>query len=210
MPRNDLKAVERRAFRSVVDTGLVDVIIASVLMMFAVAPLLSVPLGDFWSAAIFLPVYAALFLTLRVVRERVIVPRVGRVRFGPARTKRLLRFNLVMLTVNVVALVLSLLSYTAFERGAREVWGMPVTLSLTILLFLSFAGYFLNIPRFFFYGVVLAGGAMVGEWLFRQGYASHHGFPMVFGIAAITIAAVGLIKLAVLVRSHAPVAGDEL
>ena len=55
MTSNDLAAAERRGFRSVVDTGLWDVMLASVVAMFAIAPLLSVRLGDFWSSAVFVP-----------------------------------------------------------------------------------------------------------------------------------------------------------
>jgi len=84
----------------------------------------------------------------------------------------------------------------------------------TVLVGFSLAAYYLNIPRFFIYGLLLAVAPFVGEWLWRRGYASHHGFPVVFGIAAAAIAAVGLIKLLVLVRGHAPLsdgppAGDD-
>lgn len=207
MTSDGLKATERRAFRAVVDTGLWDVLLASVFAMLAIAPLLSGTLGDFWSAAVFLPVYAALYLALRIVQQRVVVPRVGQVRFGPDRTARLKRFTMVMLTVNVAALVVGLAGFTLFERVTGD-WIYPLTLSFILLIGCSAAAHFLDIPRLFLYGLLLAVAPMVGEWLFSQGYASHHGFPVVFGTAAGVIAVVGLTKLVFVIRSQSPIVGD--
>jgi hypothetical protein len=209
MKSDDLRITERRAFRAVVDTGLWDVLLASVLAMFAIAPLLSDTLGDFWSSAIFLPVWAGIYLAIRIIRDRLVVPRVGQVRFGSYRTTRLRRFTVVMLVMNLAAVVLGLVAFTAFEQ-MRTLWAIPIGFFLTVLLFSSMAAYFLEIPRFFLYGIVLAVGSLVGEWLWRQEYASHHGYPLVFGVAAGLIAAVGMVKFASLIRSSSPIVSNEL
>ncbi len=204
MTDNDLVATERSVFRTVTDTGLWDVFIASVVAIFAIAPKLSVTMGDFWSSAVFLPVWAVVYAIIRILKERVVVPRVGVVRFGAFRRKRLWKFTVVMLAVNVIAFVLGIV---AFLRGAGAGSLLfPMTFSLTVLLGFSLAAYFLDIRRFFVYGVLLAIGPLVGEWLFRQGYVLHHGFPVVFGAAAILMAVVGMTKFTLLVRSHPPVA----
>ncbi len=206
MISDDLKAAERRAFRTAVDHGLWDVFLASVVAMLAIAPLLSGTMGDFWSSAIFLPVYGGVYLAIRLIRERVVVPRVGLVRFGPYRKRRLRGFTVVMLIFNVVAALLGIIAFIAVERGMGEPF-IPIVFSLIVLVGFSLAAYFLEIPRLFLYGILLAAGSLIGEWLFRRGYVSHHGYPVVAGITAGVIAAVGLIKFALLVRSHGPV-GD--
>lgn len=206
MTSNDLKTAERRAFRTAVDHGLWDVLLASVVAMWAIAPLLSGKMGDFWSSAIFLPVWGGVYLAIRLIRERVVVPRVGLVRFGSYRVKRLRRFVVVMLAFNVVALVLGTIAAIGMQREMGEPF-IPIVFSLLVLVGFSLAAYFLNIPRLFLYGVLLAVASSIGEWLFRRGYVSHHGWPVVAGIAAGVIAAVGLIKFAQLIRSHGPV-GD--
>jgi hypothetical protein len=163
MTTDDLKAAERRVFRTAVDHGLWDVFLASMVAMLAIAPLLSETMGDFWSSAVFLPVYAGVYLAIRLIREHVVVPRVGLVQFGSYRKNRLRRFTVV--------------------------------------------AYFLEIPRVFLYGVLLAVASLIGEWLFRRGYVSHHGYPVAAGVSAGVIAAIGLIKFALLIRRHGPV-GD--
>ena len=48
-----IKEADRQVFRSSYDDGLVDIFLSSVVLMWAVAPSLSLYLGDFWSSAIF-------------------------------------------------------------------------------------------------------------------------------------------------------------
>ncbi|MFH1941178.1 MAG: hypothetical protein ABIL68_03660, partial [bacterium] len=54
----DLKALEKKTFRSTFEDGLWDIFIGLIFLQFAVAPLLNdLGLGDFWSSFVFLPVY---------------------------------------------------------------------------------------------------------------------------------------------------------
>lgn len=184
----------------------------SIFSMFAFATLLSDRLGDFWSAAVFVPIIGAVYLALWAVKRRQLVPRVGVVRLGSFRQARLRRLSLVLLAINVLALAAG----TFFALRFDAVGGLApvIVLSLTLHVGFSLAAYFLDIPRFFLYGLLLAVAPFVGEWLWRRGYASHHGYPVVFGLAAAAIAAVGVIKLLALVRGHAPLpdgpaAGDD-
>lgn len=206
MTSNELAAEERRAFRSVVDTGLWDVMLASVVAMFAVAPLLSARLGDFWSSAIFLPFWGAVYLIVRFIRERCVIPRVGVVRFGAHRQARLLKFGVILLIVNTIAFVLG--AFFATRSATPQMWAFPIAFSLIVLAVSSLAAYAVNIPRFFLYGVMIAAAPAFGEWLFRNGYAAHHGYPVVYGTAAVVIAAVGIAKFTLLVQSRSPMAGE--
>jgi hypothetical protein len=204
MTNDDLAAAERNVFRSVVDTGLWDVMLASVVAMFAIAPLLSSRLGDFWSSAVFLPFWAAVYLATRFFRERYVVPRVGVVRFGIPRQARLKKFGVILLIVNTISLVLAAVFTT--RPGEPRMWVFPIVFSLIVLAVSSLAAYGFNIPRIFGYGVMIAFAPAIGEWLWRSGYAAHHGFPVVYGATAFAIAAIGITKLTLLIQSHPPVA----
>ena len=106
-----------------------------------------------------------------------------------------------MLVVNIIAFVIGLLANFNAEQGVNEVWIFPITFSLIVLALLSLAAYAVSIPRFFFYGLLLALCPLVGEVLFSQGIASHHGFPIAFGTASIVIASIGITKLIRLISS---------
>jgi hypothetical protein len=192
MTDNDLKQLERSTFLAAVDSGLWDMFLACVLTMFVLGPYLSVPLGDFWASAVFLPFLMAALWGIRVVQTRVIQPRMGLVRFAATRQKRLRRMGVVMLGVNVVALVLGFLA--ASRGSAVRADLVPFYFSLTLLLGFSLVAFFLQLPRVFLYGLLLAAAPPIGEALFQRGYASHHGFPVVFGVCAAVIMTSGIIR----------------
>jgi len=199
--RISLKQAERRAFTAAFEDGLSDVFIGCVVSMFAIAPHLSTRLGDFWSSAVFLPVWAALYVIIRMVRKHVVAPRIGRVTFGAARKAKLMRFNIVMLVVNVIALVLGAFVAVKF----RSVSGL-VTASLFGLICLTLASlgaYLLGFRRLYLYGLMLAASPLVGEWLWTHKGASHHGFPITFGITSGVIILTGLVIFLRLLR-HSP------
>lgn len=204
--QDDLIATERRTFRAAVDTGIWDLLIAGVVAMFAIAPGLSVTMGDFWSAAVFVPVWAVLYLVLWLVRTRLVVPRVGVVRFGADRQARLQTSGLILAAVNVVALLVGIYAAATVEAGGGAVF--PFTFFTLVLVVFSLMAYATSIQRFFLYGLMLAVAPIAGEWLFREGYALHHGYPVVFGVATGVIASVGLMKLALVFHRY-PRGGAE-
>lgn len=205
MEQIDLVEAERRSFRAATDTGLWDIMIAAVISMLAVAPYLSPTLGDFWSSAIFVPVWIVVYLGLRLVRRHVVVPRVGMIRIGKHREGRLRRVSWVMLGVNVVALVAGIVAAT--RPVSVEAWAYPVALGVVMLVGFSLAAYYLDVPRYFVYGVMLVAAPALGEWLFQQGRVSHHGFPVVFGTAAILMTLGGILRFVRAVPFHAPPPG---
>ena len=107
-----------------------------------------------------------------------------------------------MLVVNILALGLGVSAYLAAEQGYSDLWVMPIPFGLIVLVLFSLLAYAESIPRFFIYGLVLAVSPLIGELLFRQGLASHHGFPVVFGIVAIAVALIGLFRLGRILRTR--------
>jgi len=192
MTDEDLKEMERSTFRAAADSGLWDILLASVVAMFACAPLLSGQLGDFWSSAVFLPVWAAAYALIRVIQARVVRPRVGSVRFGPARRKRLAWLTAIMLVVNLVALVVGIVA--AVRAPAGQLWLFPLAFSGVVLVGFTVAAVVLQIPRLFLYGLLLAAAPVAGEALWQRGLATHHGFPVVFGLCAAVILVCGIAR----------------
>jgi len=182
-----LKEAEQRVFRTAYDDGLWDLMIAGVVAMLAIAPHLSVYLGDFWSSAVFLPFWLVLYLSIRwarrTVRRTVVLPRVGTVRVGVERVRKLKWLTITMLVINVLALLLGFAAALNFARFSGYV--MAMSLGIMLLTGFSLAGYFLGFHRLYLYGVLLVGSPLIGEWLWQKGLATHHGYPVVFGTAAV-------------------------
>jgi hypothetical protein len=186
-------------FRTVYQDGLWDLFIGCVVLMMAVAPLLSVSLGDWWSSAVFLPFWGLVALAIWLIRKHVIAPRVGVVKFGQARKARLRRLNLVMLGVNGAALVLGIVFALSSTVPGQ---GVAVVLALILLVGFSAAAYLLDFGRLYVYGLLACLSPLVGEWLYTHHHVPHHGWPVTFGITAGIMILTGVVIFVRLLRDN--------
>lgn len=204
--RTSLKEAERKVFHSSVNDGLWDIFLGSIFLMFVIALFLSESLGDFWSSALFLPVWGILFLILRAVRKNVVEPRVGSVKFGPIRIAKLKRFSYIMLALNICAFALGIWA----ALNAEKIGGMPsYFLGLMLLVGFSTAAFLLDILRLYIYGLLLGLAPVVGEWLWNNTNATHHGWPITFGTVSGVMILIGIILFTRLVRNN-PISENSL
>ena len=197
-----LKDTEQKAFQTTFADGLWDVYLGCFISMFAIAPLLSGSLGDFWSSVIFLPVWGVVYLVIRLVRRHVVMPRLGTVTWGSARKGKLRKFSLVMFVVNLAALVLGAIVAINLIHLPGQV--VPFILGILLLAGFTLAAYFLNFNRLYVYGLLVGFSPLVGEWLYTYKSVSHHGFPITFGITAVIMILTGLAIFAGFLR-HNPI-----
>ena len=203
-----LKNAERRVFQSTFADGLWDVFLGCWFpLQLAIAPFLSTSMGDFWSSAVFLPFWGAVYLVIWLVRKNVVAPRVGEVEFGAARKTRLKKYTFAMLVVNVIALLLGI--WVALGFGNSSLESPPIILGLILLIGFSSAAYFLDFPRLYVYGLLAALGTPIGEWLYQNGYVSHHGFPIVFGTLAGVMILTGLVTFVRFLQNN-PLPAEEM
>jgi hypothetical protein len=185
-----LKEAEKKAFRATFNDGLWDVFLGCFFLMFVIAPYLSTRLGDFWSAAVFLPFWVFIYIAIRLIRKHMVIPRIGVATFGRARKAKLMRFSMVMLVINIAAFILGIVAAANIDRISGRM--IMILFGLLLLGGFSLAAYFLDFGRLYIYGLLVGFSPMIGEWLWIRGYASHHGFPVTFGTAAAIMILVGL------------------
>lgn len=195
-----LKEAERKVFRATYNDGLWDIFLGCFFSMFAIAPFLSPSLGDFWSSAVFIPFLGLVYLVISLLRKYVVTPRVGLVKFGQARKTKLLKFTVLMLVVNIIAFILGSIAALSFGRIPGQMY--TFIFGLILLIGFSIAAYFLDFNRLYIYGLLLGLSPLVGEWLWTQGYAAHHGFPLTFGIVTGIMILVGLVVFLRLLRDN--------
>lgn len=195
-----LKEAERKAFTAAYNDGMWDVFLGCFFLMFVIAPYLSESLGDFWSSVVFLPFWGMVYLAIWLVRKRVVSPRIGVVKFGPMRITKLTRLTGIMLVVNLLALILGFIVALNFISIPGQMIG--IFLGLMFLIGFSTAAYFLDFNRLYLYGLLVGLSPLIGEWLWSRGYATHHGFPLTFGVASGIMILVGLVVFIRLVHHN--------
>jgi hypothetical protein len=195
-----LKEAERKVFRATYNDGLWDIFLGCFFLMFAIAPYLSSSLGDFLSTLVFLPFWGLVYLVIWLLRKYVVTPRVGSVKYGRARKTKLVKFSVVMLIVNVIAFILGLIAAMNFGRIPGQMF--TVIFGLILLIGFSIAAYFLDFNRLYIYGLLVGLSPLIGEWLWSQGYVTHHGFPVTFGITTGIMIFVGLVVFVRLLRDN--------
>jgi hypothetical protein len=195
-----LKEAEQKVFRTVTNDGLGDILLGSFFLIFVIAPYLSPSLGDFWSTVVFYPFLGLIFLIIRLLRKHVVTPRVGVVKFGLARKTKLAKFTVVMLVVNVIALILGFVAALSFGKIPGQIYS--IIMGMILLIGFSLAAYFLDFNRLYLYGLLVGFSPLVGEWLWSQGLAPHHGFPITFGTTSGIMILVGLAVFVRLVRDN--------
>ena len=195
-----LREAERKVFQSSFNDGLWDILLGGFVTMFAIAPLLSASLGDFWSSAIFLPIWGVLYLAIWLTRKLVISPRIGTVSFGKVRKNKLRKFTWLMLAFNGIVFIFGCL--VALNLIRIPGWGMTSLFGLMLLAGFSLAAYLLDFPRLYLYGLLLFVAAPIGEWLRTEFGATHHGYPIVYGVASGVMILTGLVAFVLFLKDN--------
>ena len=202
-----VKEADRKVFRTVYNDGLWDIFLGCFFLIFVIAPYLSPSLGDFWSSVVFLPFWGAASLAILLIRKYIVAPRIGVVKFGTARKIKLMRFSIVMLIINVVALILGLVAAVSFGRFPGQM--ISIFFGLILLIGFSIAAYLLDFSRLYIYGLLVGLSPLIGEWLYTYAKAAHHGFPITFGTSAGIMILVGLAVFLRLLRNN-PVPTEQI
>lgn len=125
----DLKAVERKAFRSVHQDGLWDIYIGGLLLVLSL--MFTIPEsgeGELRTIGIAMLGVAIMFAVFQLGKKYITTPRMGQVRFGPERQKRKITLGWIMGAYVLVTLGLVLFSLYIWNRTTS---GGTVDLALT-------------------------------------------------------------------------------
>lgn len=201
--QTSLKDLERKLFQTSLQDGILDIQIGCFLLLFAVAPLLSPYLGDFWSSMVFLPFWIAVLFGGRAFRKSHIQPRIGRIEYGSYRVKRLKKLNIIFLIFNLLALGLGVAAFLL-----SKVFPGWIGLSIIMLIGFSLGGYMVELPRLYLYGLLAALAPHIGEFLYRSYGITHHGLPITFGILSVILIVTGAV-LTVQVFRRYPLPNQE-
>lgn len=181
---DSLKKIERKAYRSRYDDGVIDMLFAMAFLMLSVQPMI-IEMGI---PTIHLYFLGAIGMAVAFVFRRLVtVPRLGLVEFSPKRRAR--KWVLVVIAAAIFFLIMPLLMMQSF--GRLPAW---VTVGPIVALVISLAAYLLDYPRLYIYAALIVYGFLQSDFLYSL---ADEPLPSVvsFGIPGIAILAYSLMLL---------------
>jgi hypothetical protein len=165
----DLKTLERTAWRSYHQDGLWDIYLG--LILWALAIFLGGGLdaveNDLWRLLAYTVLISGAFLIFWAGKRYITVPRLGQVKFGPERKRRMLHLALILGGFTLVTVVLVILTATAKSNNASLPPGLPVYLfaGLFVGTVIATIAWFNDYPRGYYIAVIYALCFGLGEYL---------------------------------------------
>ncbi len=188
-PETDLKALERKAYLSYHNDGLLDIGLGLLILSVGIGWLCGMP----WLAGI---LFAVGISSYAGAKKAITIPRLGLVRFGPARRKRQKRetsFFMMYFTLTAllgVVMFLVVININRSPGGFGRILEKFIMAPYSILVAIAFAclAYWKQIPRYYIYAIMLLIAVIAGPLL-----GIYHG--IYFSTPGVVITMVGLYLL---------------
>jgi NAD/NADP transhydrogenase beta subunit len=157
----DLQAIERKAFKSTQDDGLLEMQFGAILVILGISAYID-------DTGILSPPYygylliAATPLIVILGRRYITQPRLGQVRFGVERLKRQAKMTLILSASVLFGVLIFALAATDTIRipGGGRPYVISGIIATTIFLTLAAMGYFMNNRRFVIVGAIFGGSEL--------------------------------------------------
>jgi hypothetical protein len=164
----NLKEIERKAFRSTFQDGLWDMYLGFLLLTMGMGPVLpALNTSVIWTLVILLMLSVLAWLAFWAGKKLITTPRMGLVKFGPQRKAKLKKTRAVLFLSALLGVIMFVLRATwNIEWVAipipAYVWAVQA-----IVVF-SLGAYFLDVSRFYAYGMLYAIPVPVGVVLLQN------------------------------------------
>jgi hypothetical protein len=212
----DLKQLERKAFRSTFQDGLWDIFLGLLLLNVGGSTLLGGSgMSPLW-AMVGLTAFAGLVLLLFWAGKKFITtPRIGQVEFGPQRKSKLKRVRGVLFLSVLMGLLMFLWGLGAWSgRLPYLLAELPIPAyvwAVQCLVVFSVAAYFMDVTRFYLYGVLYALPFPLGVLLAHNtDLPAAYSMALTYGSAGGIMVLIGILLFIRFVRRYPKPAQDGL
>ena len=206
----DLKEIEKKTWRSTLEDGILDIYFGILILGLGMGMTISSLLPnhiDMLVPFFFIGIGLAFFLP---AKKFVTKPRLGVVKFGFKRKGRKLK-TLIVLSVNLLILLILFLIRFINPELSLEFPGYLDGLILGLLFItapMCFAAYFLQYPRFYFFGLLVGLSFFLSD-LFSIFIPEPFDTLIVFSLISSTIIFIGIVSLIKFIRKY-PLSKEEI
>ena len=212
----DLKELERKAFRSTFQDGLWDIFLGLLLLNMGIGTRLGAMLGEtemspmslLGSMVPLIAFAAVVLLAFWAGKKFITTPRIGLVKFGPQRKAKMKNFRAVLFLSVLLGVIMLILGWAAFTGNGLPWWVTEIPLPLyvwplqTIIVF-GLGAYFLDVTRFYAYGVLYGLPFPLGILLVENTDLTVLGsMAITFGVAAGVMMLIGAVLFVRFLRKY--------
>lgn len=194
-----LKEAEKKAFRTVFQDGLWDIYLGLLLSTAGLGFLVAGGSRSELPGILAVLVFVCLFLlAFWAAKKYVTTPRVGLVKFGPKRKARIRNVRVVLFLSALAGVAMFFFGLSPGPSGVPG-WATNIPLAAYVwagqaIVVFAIGAYLLDVPRFYFYGVLYALPFPAAIALDENGIVSHNvAFPLSYGVSAGIIVLIGLV-----------------
>ncbi len=165
-PTISLKELEKKAFRSVHQDGLLDMVFGLILLLLGLGQLLERQPGISEGAA--MAVYAGLVLVIvggfTLLKRKVTLPRIGSAKFGPSRRAKVRKVVWVLAASAGLGLAVFAVTATGLLPGGSGL-AIPALFLVNCVVVFGAMAYFMEHSRLYLYGWFYGLSLFLSEWL---------------------------------------------
>lgn len=206
----DLKEIERKAWRYFYQDGLWDIFFGLLLLALAISALLSdIGTSEPLQYGVLIALEVLAILVLFGGKRLITVPRMGRVKFGPKRRRRLSKVSAILAISVLVGLVFFLAAPAITgspSKGMTLEFIFPAGWVVNCLVVFGLMAYFMDFSRLYLIGVMYA--IAVPLDLVQREFATTDLTFAAFGVPAAVILLMGAVVFVRFLRDY-PLPADE-
>ena len=201
----DLREIEKKAWTTYLQDGLLDIIIGLILIVSILSSTLSaMGVPDVVRISIYVPLMFLCPVIYVLGKKYVTIPRLGLVKFGSERKARSKKMILGLIITQLVLLIILIL--TLIKAVALGFLGSAIV-TLNILVALSLLAYFLDYPRMYIIAVLFAMSEPTYYYLHHYTEVTYIGL-IAYGIPASIILIMGIVVFYRFLRKY-PLPSEE-
>lgn len=203
----EMEKLEQKVFRSFFQDGLWDIYGGLIMLGFGI--------GMMTGKTIWNIVFIAMALILIVLRKRIVMSRMGNVRFSQTREMQVKRNKFIAVIVGVVFLLLGIFIMFLFSAGNIAPWVMMILRGYFLVIFgailagvVSVAAYVIGVRRYYVYAALVFVAFTAGQLAER--YSDSIDAGVMVTLAGFIIFIVGLIIFIRFLNKYPRQPTDEL
>jgi drug/metabolite transporter (DMT)-like permease len=208
----NLTEIEKKAYRSTFQDGLWDIFLGSQLLILSISALLSnMGLTNKLHMGLLILLQVLVVLAFTIGKKRITIPRMGYVKFGTKRKRKITKSRIILL-ISVVAGVVVFLVASAFIQSnpagqSKLLLLAPVAWVINSVIIFSLLAYYMDFTRLYLYGVLFALPVPV-DMAIKQ-FTNLNLNHVAFAVPGIAMLIVGTVLLVRFLRDY-PISGQEV